>query len=93
MDNTFVVQLRKGIVNNNKRDTSRRGCWVPVESLPRKIALALGMDRDNVRPGVSWDVENAGIRNMKNAAILETRFAVASLVQFPDGRKGIALLD
>lgn len=90
---TFVVRVCKGIVMNQKRDTSRMGYWVPVTALPRGIAARFGADRDTARPKLAFDLHARDWRDMKNAQMQEETFCTATVVQMDDGRLGIALLD
>lgn len=89
----FLVEVRRGLVTNEKKDTSRVGYWVPLQSLPRHIAARFGADKTSARNSLGFDVGKAQWRDMKNARVQDSRFCHASIVQFEDGTVSIALLD
>lgn len=90
---TFIVKVCKGLVTNQKRDTSRIGWWIPVSGLPRHIAGQFGADKDKARPKLAFDLHVRNWRDMKNAQEEEHTFCTATVVTMDDGTKGIALLD
>ena len=90
---TFNVLVYKGLVTNRKRGTSRRGYWIPAESLPRDVANQLGCKPEVARPNLGWDTHVRDWRDMVNAKGKEAIFATAMLVETPEGAKTVVLLD
>lgn len=89
----FVVEVCKGIVTNQKNDTSRIGYWIPVRSLPRHVAGRFGADKATARTTLGFDLHQRQWRDMKNATPQSRTFCNAVVVKMDDGTESLALLD
>lgn len=89
----FVVEVCKGTVTNQKRDTSRIGYWIPVRTLPRHVAGRFGADKATARTTLGFDLHQRQWRDMKHAVRESSTFCNATVVTMDDGTVSIALLD
>ena len=89
----FLVEVRAGTVTNVRKGTSRRGYWIPIQSLPRDVATQLGADKDTARKSLAWDTHARNWRDMSAAKLERYIWANAAIVTMDDGTTSIALLD
>lgn len=89
----FLVEVCKGMVTNQRRETSRIGYWIPLRSIPRHIAARFRADKSTARNTLGFDIGVGQWRDMKNARVETSRLCNAAISQFDDGTVSIALLD
>lgn len=90
---TFIVEVCKGVVTNQRKGTTRQGYWIPMRNIPKDVANSLWAIKEKARPSLAWDMHARQWRDLRNAQKVSSTFANAVIVTMDDGRQGIALLD